>query len=47
MVIYSLKMSGIWDKKKEGISEKKSVKGRENDRKKANPGLGVELAFVY
>lgn len=45
MVIYSLKMSGIWDKKKEGISEKKSMKERKNDREKSQPGVRSRVGF--
>ena len=44
-VIYSLKKRGIWDKKKEGISEKKSVKKRENTREKSQPGVWSRVGF--
>ena len=47
MEIYSLKTSGIWDKKKDGISDEKVWKKEKMTEKKANPELGVELAFVY
>ena len=45
MAIYSLKTRDIWDKKKDGISEKKSMKGRKKDREKSQPGVRSRVGF--